>query len=418
LRVAILTETFLPQVNGVVRTVEKIVKYLEKNRHEVLLITIGDGEECYSSTQVVRVPGIPFGLYKELNLVKPEDELFAKFLDNEFMQLPIAALQSLIPCSNKVVEEALYKFQPDIIHLVTPVTLGAIGQYYVEKMKLPSLATFHTDIAAYAPRYQIPYVENIVNVVTKMIYSKSDRVLAPSPSSKAQLEEIGVENVGVFGRGVDHKLFNPSKADKEKLQTYGLSSDKLTILYAGRLAEEKSLEKLVESFKHLSIKYPNDIQLLIVGEGPLRTDLEAALRDVSNYAFTGLKTGEELATLYASADIFAFPSITETFGQVVLEAMASGLPVLGFDSPGVRDLIEQAISGFLADPNVDYLDTVNPLSFIYNLEALIKDAAWRKKLGERALSIAQQRSWDTILAELVSEYEILINAANKKLLRT
>lgn len=417
MRVAILTETFLPQVNGVVRTVEKIIKYLEKNRHEVLLITIGDGEECYSSTQVVRVPGIPFGLYKELNLVKPEDELFAKFLDNEFMQLPIAALQSLIPSSNKVVEEALYKFQPDIIHLVTPVTLGAVGHYYIEKMKLPSLATFHTDIAAYAPRYQIPYVENIINVVTKMIYSKADRVLAPSPSSKAQLESIGIENVGVFGRGVDHKLFNPSKADKKKLEAYGLSSNRLTILYAGRLAEEKSLEKLVESFKHLLIKYPEDIQLLIIGEGPSRIDLEAALAGASNYAFTGLKTGEELAALYASADIFAFPSVTETFGQVVLEAMASGLPVLGFDSPGVRDLIEQAVSGFLADPKVDYLDTVNPLSFIYNLEALIKDAAWRKKLGDRAFAIAQQRSWDAILAELVSEYEILINAANKKLLR-
>lgn len=417
MRVAILTETFLPQVNGVVRTVEKIIKYLEKNRHEVLLITIGDGEECYSSTQVVRVPGIPFGLYKELNLVKPEDELFAKFLDNEFMQLPIAALQSLIPSSNKVVEEALYKFQPDIIHLVTPVTLGAVGHYYIEKMKLPSLATFHTDIAAYAPRYQIPYVENIINVVTKMIYSKADRVLAPSPSSKAQLENIGIENVGVFGRGVDHKLFNPSKADKKKLEAYGLSSNRLTILYAGRLAEEKSLEKLVESFKHLLIKYPEDIQLLIIGEGPSRIDLEAALAGASNYAFTGLKTGEELASLYASADIFAFPSVTETFGQVVLEAMASGLPVLGFDSPGVRDLIEQAVSGFLADPKVDYLDTVNPLSFIYNLEALIKDAAWRKKLGDRAFVIAQQRSWDAILAELVGEYEILINAANKKLLR-
>ena len=177
------------------------------------------------------------------------------------------------------------------------------------------------------------------------------------------------------------------------------------------------MEKFVESFKHLLIKYPNDIQLLIIGEGPSRIDLEAALAGASNYAFTGLKTGEELATLYASADIFAFPSVTETFGQVVLEAMASGLPVLGFDSPGVRDLVEQAVSGFLADSKVDYLDAVNPLSFIYNLEALIKDGAWRKKLGDRAFAIAQQRSWDAILAELVSEYEILINAANKKLLR-
>lgn len=400
------------------RTVEKIVKYLEKNKHEVLLVTIGDGDESYSATQVVRVPGIPFGLYKELNLVKPDDELLAKFLDNDFMQLPVATLQSLIPSSNKVVEEALYKFQPDIIHLVTPVTLGAVGHYYIDKMKLPSLATFHTDIAAYAPRYQIPYVENIVNLVTKVVYSKADRVLAPSPSSKAQLEAIGLQNVGVFGRGVDHKLFNPTKVQRERLKDLGLNSNALTILYAGRLAEEKSIDKLIEAFKLLKNRDKLNIQLLIVGEGPSRAELETALSDTKDYAFTGLKTGEDLASLYASADIFAFPSVTETFGQVVLEAMASGLAVLGFDSPGVRDLVEHEKTGLLADPKLDYLDENKAASFISQLKYLIENSDIRKSFSEAAFNSAQLRSWDSILAGLVHEYEILIDAANKKLINS
>jgi len=401
-----------------VRTVEKIVKYLEKNKHEVLLVTIGDGDESYSATQVVRVPGIPFGLYKELNLVKPDDELLAKFLDNDFMQLPVATLQSLIPSSNKVVEEALYKFQPDIIHLVTPVTLGAVGHYYIDKMKLPSLATFHTDIAAYAPRYQIPYVENIVNLVTKVVYSKADRVLAPSPSSKAQLETIGLQNVGVFGRGVDHKLFNPTKVQRERLKDLGLNPDALTILYAGRLAEEKSIDKLIEAFKLLKNRDKLNIQLLIVGEGPSRAELETALSDTKDYAFTGLKTGEDLASLYASADIFAFPSVTETFGQGVLEAMASGLAVLGFDSPGVRDLVEHEKTGLLADPKLDYLDENKAASFISQLKYLIENSDIRKSFSEAAFNSAQLRSWDSILAGLVHEYEILIDAVNKKLINS
>ena len=331
MKVAILSETFLPQVNGVVRTVEKIVKFLEANGHEALLVTLGEGDANYSNTEVVRAPGVPFGLYKELHLVKPEDEFFSKFVGNDIMQFPAILLMTLIPSANTVVGEALERFKPDIIHLVTPVTLGAIGHYYMEKMNLPSLATFHTDIAAYAPRYQVPYAENVVNLLTKTIYSKSERVLAPSPSSHKQLEEIGLENVGVFGRGVDHTMYSPEKRNKELLREFNLDTEKITLMYAGRLAEEKSIDKVIDCFKVLQKKYPNKVQLMIVGNGPCREDLEKQLTDTSDYAFTGLQTGDKFASLYAAADIFAFPSVTETFGQVVLESMASALPVVGYD---------------------------------------------------------------------------------------
>ncbi len=412
MKIAILTETFLPQINGVVRTVEKIVTYLEQQGHEALLIAIGEGPELYSKTKIVRVPGIEVSVYKELSLVKPEKEWFAKLLTNDIAQLPIAALQSLVPTKNTVVGKALQEFQPELIHLVTPVTLGAIGQFYIDKWKLPSIATFHTDLAAYAPRYQIPYAENMVNIVTNMIYGRADRVLAPSPSSKEQLENIGLKSVGVFGRGVDQELFNPVKADKQILAKHGLDPNKVTVMYAGRLAEEKSIDKLVRFFKKISDR--TSAQLLLVGDGPIRAELEQELQGTC-HAFTGFQTGEDYATLHATADIFAFPSVTETFGQVVLEAMASGSAIIGYESPGVKDLIVHDHSGLLAKTENDDMDTV--ASFENYLLELCNDIERAKLYGKHALTEARQRSWEKILADFVSEYEALIKSHHEKLMK-
>lgn len=399
MKIAIFTETFLPQVNGVVRTLEKIVKHLEKKGHEVKLFAIGDGEEFYSNTEVVRLEGVPFSFYKELYIVKPEDKFLGKLTENDISQTPIAALQALIPSKHSKVEAVLEKFKPDLIHLATPVTLGAIGVYYVEKLKLPCLSTFHTDLAAYAPMYQVPYMEEFVNAATKMIYSRTDRILAPSRSSQKQLRKLGLKNIGVFGRGVDHELFHSSKANKAVLANYGLSPEKTTLAYVGRLAEEKSIPELIHSFKALK-KQGKDIQVLIIGEGPARPSLENLLSDSQDYAFTGLKKGEELAELFASADIFAFPSKTETFGQVVQEAMASGLPVVGYHSPGVRDLVRDSFTGFLADDQDGFTRAIEKLL----------DSELRAKMSKNARDFAETRSWETILDGLISEYEKLVMA--------
>jgi glycosyltransferase involved in cell wall biosynthesis len=400
MKIALFTETFLPQINGVVRTLEKIVRFLEDNGHEVLVLTIGDGESVYSNSQVIRVPGIPFSLYKELYLVKPEDKWFSKLIENEITQVPISILQSLIPCKHSIVETALEHFKPDLLHLATPVSLGAIGFYYKDKLKLPCLATFHTDLAAYAPMYQIPYIEEIINGATKTTYSRAHRILAPSPSSKNQLEKIGLKNVGVFGRGVDHQNFSPNKANREVLREYGLDPSKTTLLYVGRLAEEKSIPEIIDVFNDLSQKY--ELQLLLVGDGPIRSKLEQELDTTDgNYAFAGIKKGAELASLYASCDIFVFPSRTETFGQVVLEAMASGLPVVGYDSPGVCDLIIDNQSGYLVK------DFQN---FKFAVEDLIKHPERRKTFGQKSHELAQARSWSKILGDLVEEYNSLIGS--------
>lgn len=398
MKIALFTETFLPQVNGVVRTLEKIIHHLEENGHEVKLFAIGDGDSTYSKTEVIRLEGVPFSFYKELYIVKPEDKFLGKLSQNDISQTPLAALQALIPSKHSKVEKALKEFKPDLIHLATPVTLGAIGIYYVEKLKLPCLSTFHTDLAAYAPMYQVPYMEEFVNAATKMIYSRTDRIMVPSRSSQKQLRKMGLKNIGVFGRGVDHVLFDPKKANKEVLKDYGLDPNKTTIAYVGRLAEEKSLPELITSYVELKTKYP-DIQILFIGDGPAKENLEKKLKDSSDYAFAGLKKGEELAELFASADIFAFPSRTETFGQVVQEAMASGLPVVGYDSPGVRDLVQDTFTGYLA---------YDQDSFTKSIEKLF-DKELRVKMSKNAREFAQTRSWETILNGLMSEYQKLIS---------
>lgn len=396
MKVALFTETFLPQVNGVVRTLEKIILYLESNGHQVLVFALGDGDNFYSNSKVVRLEGVPFNLYKELYIVKPEDKWLKRLIENDMVQTPLAILQSLIPSRHSIVEKELNDFQPDLIHLATPATLGAVGIFYADLYELPCLATFHTDLAAYTTMYQIPYLEEIIKQATKLIYSRADKVLVPSPSSREQFLKLGLEDVEVFGRGVDSVLFHPNKRDRKFLENYGLNKNKLTLVYVGRLADEKSLPELVKAFDILSEKY--EIQLLLVGDGPIRDSLEKSLeKSDGNFAFTGLQKGEELAKLYASSDIFAFPSKTETFGQVVQEAMASGLAVVGYDSPGVRDLVQHGSTGFLVKEN--------DLSFTEALEELIKSEDLRKKFGKKARELSEKRSWENILSGLVNEYQ-------------
>jgi glycosyltransferase involved in cell wall biosynthesis len=400
MKIAIFTETFLPQINGVVRTIEKIIRHLEEHGHEVLLFAIGEGDDYYSNTRVVRLEGVPFNMYKELYIVKPEDKWLKKLIEHDLTQTPIALLQSLVPAKHSLVEQELLEFKPDLIHLATPVTLGAIGIFYSDLYKIPCLATFHTDLAAYAPMYQVPYMEEIINQVTKLIYSRAARVLAPSQSSKHQLENVGLKDVGVFGRGVDSVLFKPEKRNKKALLKYGLSESRITLVYVGRLADEKSIPELVQAFN--SLVENHEIQLLMVGDGPIKATLEKSLEiSDGHYAFTGIKKGEELAELYASSDIFAFPSRTETFGQVVQEAMASGLPAVGYDSPGVRDLIKNDETGLLV-VNKDEVE------FKEALKKLIDSEELRLKFGKNARELAEANSWSAILDSLIDEYKNLV----------
>jgi phosphatidylinositol alpha 1,6-mannosyltransferase len=398
-KVAIITETFLPQINGIVRTLEKLIEFLEANGHQALLITMGEGESKYLNTEVLRVDAISFYLYPELNIVKPQDAWFEALLRNKITQVFAASAQTAFPSRHPIIEAKLNEFQPEIIHLVTPVTLGSVGTYHALKNQIPLIASYHTDIAAYAPNYKIPFLENFINFTTKIAYSPAKKTLAPSPSSKKYLESIGLKNVGIFGRGVDHNQFHPNRRNRAVLKDLGLDPEKLTLVYAGRLAEEKSIPEIVEAFKN-SLE-SHQIQLLFIGDGPLKNSLK---KDLKNYpvAFPGFKKGLEYAELQANGDIFIFPSKTETFGQVVLEAMASGVAVLAYNASGIRDLVIHNESGFLAE---------NHLEFKSYLNRLIEDAGLRSRFASKSLEEAQKRSWYEIMSALIKDYEECLQEA-------
>ncbi len=403
LRVAIVTETFLPQINGIVRTIERLIRHLEDSGHEVLLIAMGGGATHYSQTTVLRVAGERFIMYPELYLALPENPILRQLISSAWTQIGASMMMSMWVTRNSVIDRALREFQPDIVHLVSPATLGAMAYDYVRSSKTACLATYHTDIAAYTAKYHVPFLKTVIDRITQLVYSRASRVLAPSLSSKLQLErDCGLSSVGIFSRGVDTELFRPreemSQAERTALQSsLGLDPNCLTILYAGRLAGEKSLPVLCRDFKELS-DAGHPVQLLLVGDGPMRASLEA---DLKRYpaVFAGFRQAKEYAQMFQIADIFAFPSRTETFGQVVQEAMASALPVIVFDAPGVRDLICHERTGLIAKTQSLYPDLLR----------LIRDEALRKSLAQAAYDDAKTKSWKQVLDGLLEEYKKTIS---------
>ena len=368
---------------------------------------MGGGSTHYSRSTVVRIPGERFLMYPELYLALPDNGLLQKFISSALTQLPACMLMSVIVTHNQAVDKALRDFKPDIVHMVSPATLSAMAYDYVRSEKLPCLATYHTDIASYTAKYHVPFLKSFIDFFTNITYHRAGRVLAPSASSKLQLErDCGLKDVGIFSRGVDTQLFKHrdtlSSEQRRALQLeLGLDPDCITILYAGRLAGEKSIPVLVRDFKDLS-DAGHPVQLLLVGDGPIKAELKKELKRYPAF-FAGFKQGDDYARMFQLADIFAFPSRTETFGQVVQEAMASALPVIVFDAPGVRDLIKDKVTGLIAHGN----------SMHNELEKLIADANLRFTLGATAYSEVQGRSWQQVLEGLVSEYRILLEHKDK-----
>ncbi len=407
LRIAIVTETFLPQINGIVRTLERLIKHLEDSGHEVLVLAMGGGATYYSRSNVVRVPGERFVLYPELYLATPENWFLQQLVSSALVQVVASIVMSVLVTRNQIVDKALRDFKPDLVHMVSPATLCAMAYDYVRKQRVPCFATYHTDIAAYTDKYHVPFLKTFIDLFTGVVYKRAQLVLAPSPSSKQQLEQdCGLRDVGIFSRGVDTQLFKhrdelDAASRAQQLKSLGLDPDCLTILYAGRLAGEKSIPVLVRDFKDLS-DAGHAVQLLLVGDGPIRAELEHELKRYPA-VFAGFKQGEEYARMFQLADIFAFPSRTETFGQVVQEAMASALPVIVFDAPGVRDLISDGRTGIVARGH----------SMRAELQRLVANTALRSVLGAAAYAEVQSRSWQQVLDGLVNEYSRALHIPQK-----
>jgi glycosyltransferase involved in cell wall biosynthesis len=367
MRVALVTENFLPKLDGVTRTLAMLLEYLERHGHQAVVVGPEGSPRRYAGARVFGAHGIPLPFYPELRVCLPEP----------------------------VLEARLCLFHPDVIHVVEPVILGAAGITWGGRLGVPVVSSYHTNLAAYCGYFKLGMFMEPMWLYRRYLHNQCARTLCPSPSTRQELTNRGFTNVEVWSRGVDTEVFSPERRSPVwRRRICGHEEDRRSIiLYVGRLSHEKNLMALVSAYNAIET---SSTHLVVVGDGPARADLERALAG-HNATFTGYLSGEALAEAYASADIFAFPSVTETFGQVVLEAMASRLPVVAFDSDGVRDQVRDGQTGFLSPLG-------DQRGFTHALSLLVDAPELRQSIGAEAHALAIKQRWDTSMDSLLDVY--------------
>lgn len=370
MRVAIVAESFLPNVNGVTNSVLRVLEYLHAQGHEALVIAPGarDGEEeiaDYLGFPIRRVPTVKVPLIDSL---------------------PVG-----VPTS--VVDSELRAFRPDIIHLASPFVLGAAGAFSARQLRIPAIAVYQTDVAGFATKYQLSALAFGVWEWLRTIHNACQMTLAPSSLTIAALEKHNIKNVRHWGRGVDAKRFHPSNRSDSLRATWDPTGKKRIVGFVGRLAAEKGVHRLS------ALNDREDIQLVIVGDGPERPLLEAQLPTA---VFTGALGGKKLAQAYASLDIFVHAGEFETFCQAIQEAQASGVPTIGPNAGGPVDLIDASYNGYLLE-----VDT-----FVEDLPAAV-DAIDSPEFGIRARASIENKTWEALCAQLEGYYEEVLESTRK-----
>lgn len=312
---------------------------------------------------------VPFPLYPEMPIILPH----WRFHRREF--------------------ERVEAFKPNLVHLMSPGVLAYFGQIWARRHGCPVVASYETDIIRYLHYYGFGRFEPQLWRYLRWLFNNCHHTYAPSQVTKNQLINAGIRDVRVFERGVDNVLFHPGKRCEGVRESLGVEPGGTLVLYAGRLSKEKSLDALLRAFTRLAGEHPN-ARLVVTGDGPHRRALVRSFRSPA-ITFTSWKRGEELATLFASADVFALPSTTETLSLVSLESMASGVPVLAMNAGGVRDIVEHEKTGLLAN---------SVQEFERGLRSLVEDVPLRTRLGLNGRRYAEDKTWSHAFESLERNY--------------
>ena len=377
MRIAIVTETFCPSVNGVVTRLCRTIRGLRARGDRVLVVAPGGGPDVVEGAEVVGATSMPCPVYPEVQMA----------------------------VSTPRVRARLAGFRPDLVHVVNPAVLGLAGVRCARSARVPLVASFHTYLPEYLRHYGLGLFENLAWELLRSIHANADVNLCISDPVARDLVQRGFERVLVAWRGgVDTDLFDPARAaDAARAElTGGLSVDRL-ILHVGRLAAEKRIDTLRDVLPRLP-----GAHLAVVGDGPDREALERRFAGLP-VTFTGYLSGERLAAAYASSDALIFPSTTETLGLVALEAMASGLPVVAARAGGIPDVVEHERNGLLFEPG-------DPLSAAAALGRALAAGAEREELRSGGLATARAWSWDGAVDELREVYRGLVESGRREVL--
>ncbi|MGG6295901.1 glycosyltransferase [Leptolyngbya sp. AN02str] len=370
MRIALFTETFLPKVDGIVTRLSHTVDHLQRLGDQVLVFSPDGGLSEYKGAKINGVPGFPLPLYPELKLALPRPSI----------------------------RKELELFKPDLIHIVNPAVLGVGGLYYAKSLGIPLVASYHTHLPKYLEHYGLGMLEGVLWELLKLMHNQAEINLVTSTAMQDALESHGIERVDVWQKGVDVELFDPTLASAEMRShlTQG-NPDSPLLLYVGRLSAEKEIDRI----KPVLEAIPN-ARLALVGDGPYRADLEKIFAGTSAF-FAGYMSGQTLASAFASADAFVFPSRTETLGLVLLEAMAAGCPVIAANAGGIPDIVTDGVNGYLFDPADDQ-------GAIAATQRLLANTAERETLRHNARAEAERWGWAAATQQLQGFYQSILGA--------
>lgn len=369
LRVAIFTGNYNHIRDGVSLTLNRLVAFLESKGVPVIVFgPTGDEPAFEHEGDFISAPSIPMP-------GRPEYRVTIGFPEE--------------------VQKRLRDFGPTLIHIATPDLLGFRAMRFAQANHIQIVASYHTHFTSYLKYYNMDMLEILGWKYLVWFYSQCKHIYVPTPSMADELTERGItDGLKIWARGVETDLFQPEKRSMDWRRSNGITDDQIVVTFVSRLVWEKDLQTVVDTLRKVSVSRPL-VKPMIVGDGPARKELEQL---IPNGFFTGFLTGEDLATAYASSDIFFFPSDTETFGNVTLEAMSSGVPAVVADATGSKSLIEQGVNGYLGTPK-------KTKEFADLIIKLIDDASLRDEMAVKTRQKALAYSWEKINNGLLEQYK-------------
>ena len=368
MRLTLVTETFAPQVNGVSRTLGQLVDHLERSGDSVQVVHPDYGKPAHRAEDHL-VGAWPLPFYREVRVPLPP---FGR------------------------AHRAIEAFGPDLVHVATEATLGLDALLHLQRRGVPVVSSFHTNFDQYCDHYRAPWAKGVAWRYLRWFHNRTRETYVPSRATIADLEARGFERLILWPRGVDGSLFRPDRPGRQRVrEVLGFSTDDLVIGHVSRIAAEKNVGHLARALREVGEARPG-VKFLFVGDGPARAGLEAEMGP--NARFVGYQGGTDLADHYAACDLFAFASLTETFGNVVLEALASGLPVVAIRAGGVGEIVRPGETGLLVEPGKAPCDLAKALI------GLVDDPATRRELAASARLYALTQTWSAIMGRLRDRY--------------
>lgn len=369
MKVALFTETFLPKVDGVVTIIGQMTQRMRENGITPIIFAPPNAPQSYNGIPVYPSWGVPFLLYPELHFSFPSPQGIRAIID----------------------------FQPDLIHVMNPTFIGAVGSIMATIGNVPLVASVHMDIDTYVTQYAGAWGLPIAWAYFRQWHNRAHINLAPSTATLAQITQNGIMRGHHWHRGIDLERFQRRPANPTtRAKLSNGHPDDLLLLYVGRLSKEKGIESLKE------LTALNGVRLACVGGGPNQNEIKQLFADTPAY-FAGILTGEDLIDAYNAADVFVFPSQSETFGLAPLEAMACGMPVVAPFAGGLRDTLVHMHNAIVYDPS-------SPQSLVAAVIQLRDNVDLRQQLGESAYAYAQQKSWQSSMDQLIEIYRSLTHS--------